>query len=139
MFHKDIILTLKFFDSLVSPILLYGSDIWGCYKLNEKSPIEQLHSSFCKHILQVNKNTPNIAVKAELGRSSLITKKAQINCLKNWLRISHNLVNNIVSNAYKDSLNFNDTWTAKVKNILFLHGLGNIWSSHTSTDYQAIN
>ena len=134
MFHKDIILTLKLFDSLVSPILLYGSDIWGCYKLNEKSPIEQLHSSFCKHILQVNKNTPNIAVKAELGRSSLITK-AQINCLKNWLRISHNVVNNIVFNAYKDSLNFNDTWTAKVKNILFLHGLGNIWSSHTSTDF----
>ena len=64
IFHKDIFLSIKLFDTLVKPILLYGSDVWGNYKLKENSPIEQVLTKFCKHILQVNKQATNVAAKA---------------------------------------------------------------------------
>ena len=37
----------------------------------KKSPVEQVHSNFCKHILGVNRTTPNILCRVELGRIPL--------------------------------------------------------------------
>ena len=69
LFTQDIILSLKLFDSLVKPILLYCSDIWGAdERLNDISPIEQVHTKFLKQLLQVNTKATNIGVRAELGR-----------------------------------------------------------------------
>ena len=54
----------KLFDSLVSPILLYCSEIWGidmCLKENVANPVEKLHVKFMKEILGVNCKTFNEA------------------------------------------------------------------------------
>ena len=67
---------LKLFDSLISPILLYGSEIWESY-LNQtqekwdRNDIEKVHLSFIKSILGVNRSTANVLIRAELGRYSL--------------------------------------------------------------------
>lgn len=63
----------KLFDVLISPILTYGSEVWGAYlKQNfekwDKSPIEKVHLIFCKYYLGVNRKATNIACRAELGR-----------------------------------------------------------------------
>ena len=51
-------LQIKLFDSLVLPILLYGSEIWG-YENHEN--FEKLQRKFCKLILNVsNKSSTNI-------------------------------------------------------------------------------
>ena len=57
----------ELFDSLVSPILLYGCEIWGC---GNCKAIESLHVKFCKIILKINKNSPNCMALGELGRLS---------------------------------------------------------------------
>ena len=36
LFELDVNVTLHLFDSLIKPILLYGSDFWGCLKLPKK-------------------------------------------------------------------------------------------------------
>ena len=56
------------FDSLVVPIILYGSEVWGIYSTPE---IDQIHLRFCKLILGVKQQTPNDAVFCELGRIPL--------------------------------------------------------------------
>ena len=43
-------LQLKLFDSLVEPILLYGSEVWG---FENTCSLEKIHLQFCKKILQV--------------------------------------------------------------------------------------
>ena len=58
------------FDALISPILTYGSEVWGVYLKQdfnkwEKSPTEKVHLRFCKYYLGV---TMNIACRAELAR-----------------------------------------------------------------------
>ena len=70
---------LKLFDSTISPILLYGSEVWGAYEILsvdywDKDDIEKVHTQFLKRILGVNRSTTNILVRGELGRYPLSTQ-----------------------------------------------------------------
>jgi hypothetical protein len=47
------------FDSLVKPILLYGSEVWGYENLKI---LERVHLQFCKRILNLRLSTPNVMV-----------------------------------------------------------------------------
>lgn len=69
---------LKIFDTAVLPILTYGSEVWGAF-LNldydkwDSSDCEKIHIRFCKHILGVNRQTPNLLCRSELGRYPIKT------------------------------------------------------------------
>ena len=65
-FRENIML----FDALISPILLYGSEIWGvdCNDQIEKDPAELVQIKFLKWLLGVNKYCSNNACRAETGR-----------------------------------------------------------------------
>ncbi|CAJ0922587.1 unnamed protein product [Ranitomeya imitator] len=67
---------LKIFDSIIAPILLCGSEVWGPHTYPDwskwdSSPTEIFHLEFCKHLLQVHRSTSNSACRAELGRFPL--------------------------------------------------------------------
>ena len=70
MLNLPIDLQLDLVDKLVTPILLYGSEIWA-YENNDI--IETLHLRYCKYILSVNKSTTYSMVYGELGRYPLNT------------------------------------------------------------------
>ena len=64
------------FDSLISPILTYGCEVWGGYQKQDftkwdKSQTEKVHLRFCKYYLGVNRTASNIACRSELGRFPL--------------------------------------------------------------------
>jgi exonuclease III len=76
---------LRLFDSMIKPILLYGSEVWGAYlyKMNKTFSVssvledtttytEKLHSKFCRLVLQIKKNACNYAVRCELGRYPIV-------------------------------------------------------------------
>ena len=62
-------IAIKLFDVMISPILLYGSEVWGAYEYNsnqenlhkwDKSPIKAVHTQFLKRLLGVNRSTTNV-------------------------------------------------------------------------------
>ena len=53
------------FDKMITPIVLYGSEVWGIYCIKE---IDKFHIKFCKYVLGVKTQTSNFAVYGELGR-----------------------------------------------------------------------
>ena len=55
---------LELFDKLLSPILNYGSEVWGVVQGNI---IERVHLQFCKRLLCVKKNTQYDFVYEECG------------------------------------------------------------------------
>ena len=64
-------IALKLFDSYISPILLYGLQIWMPFHQTDFNEwditkIEFVHLKFCKHILGVNRSTSNILVRGEV-------------------------------------------------------------------------
>ena len=71
-----VFISLKLFDCLIKPILLYASEVWEPF-LNQTSnkwdynEIEKTHLQFLKQILGVNRSTTNILVRGELDRHSL--------------------------------------------------------------------
>ena len=74
-------IAIKLFDVMISPILLYGSEVWGAYEYNsnqenlhkwDKSPIEAVHTQFLKRLLGVNRSTTNLMILAETGCYPLI-------------------------------------------------------------------
>ena len=108
---------IHIFDHTVTPILLYGSEIWGVFNplsskfKKDKNIIsalkdlkcEKLHTKFCRQILGVHKKASTFGVLSELGRFSL-----SYNLLNNILNYWHRLenigtFNNLISNAYETS------------------------------------
>ena len=62
----------ELYDKLITPILNYGSEVWGFAKTNA---IERVHMQFCKKVLGVKKSTQNDFVYGELGRINYLSKR----------------------------------------------------------------
>ena len=121
------------FDALVSSILNYSSEVWGCH---EAKDIEMVHTKFCRKILCVRQSTNVNGLYGELGRVPLyITRK--INMLRYWyklLRLNEQALPKIVYLMLKDDTENGVTyvganWAFQIKSILESHGLGYIWQS----------
>ena len=65
-------LAMKIFDGIVSPILLYNSEVWEGFSKWDKTLIERSHSKFCKTYLGANKKASDIASRGELGKFPLV-------------------------------------------------------------------
>ena len=68
---------LKLFDTLIRPILTYGSEIWITdYSIKDKTsdnlPFEKIHNRFCKYLLGVHKKSSNFAARLEFGRAKIL-------------------------------------------------------------------
>ena len=76
-------LSCHLFDSMVSPIMTYGCEVWGNQNIDS---LETVHMKFCKFVLGVNKSTTNAMVYGELGRHPLqVEITLRILCF--WARI----------------------------------------------------
>ena len=65
----------KTFDSLVSPIQLYGSEVWGVdCKFKDSDLTEKFHLKFIKETLGVHCKAPNVGCRAELNRRPIHNK-----------------------------------------------------------------
>ena len=125
---------LQLFDSMVAPILLYGSEVSGF----EKSDLlESLYLQFYKIILKAKKSTPNVILYGELGRYpiDLIVKSRMIGF---WQRIVNSKSDKISNKLYSILLSmhkrglFHSKWLMTVKNTLYDNGFEHIWDSHSN-------
>ena len=71
------LLSIKIFKSQITPILLYGSEIWGAYGTYDfpkwdKTITERTHTQFLKRILGCDLHTPNLMVRGEVGERPLL-------------------------------------------------------------------
>ena len=86
-FRDDVQLTMKIFDTVISPILTYGSEVWGVDhdgKL-ENDPIEFVQTKFIRWLLGVNKFCSSNACRSEVGRFPMRTK-TKCRAIKYWLK-----------------------------------------------------
>ena len=123
-------LKLQLFKTLIVPILMYGSEIWG-YKHYVK--MDTLFLGFLKNILGVKKSTPTYMVYKEIGVESL----SNIRCLriiKYWLKVitleQTSPVKKIYDTLLSDYNNNNgiNNWASGVRDVLFSNGFGYAWT-----------
>ena len=66
----DLKTKISLFDSLVTPILLYGSEVWDMQGLN---CIDKVHIKFLTILLGVRQQTPNYAVYGQVSLTATVT------------------------------------------------------------------
>ena len=135
-FRKHPLITIKLFQTLIQPILLYASEFWGILKLPRNNPIENLHIKFCKELLGVQRQTTNAGVLLELGQTPLSITGIK-NAIKSWNRIRNDeKCNKLVKSSNKNSIIENLTWQNQIKTTLTInrmldHFLNNDKRTHT--------
>ena len=111
-------LQLQFFDSMIVPILLYGSEVTG---FENSDILERLCTQFYKIILNVKKSTPNCILYGELGRYP-ISIQIKSRMIGFWQRIVNRKQEKIAHRLYKILLamhegdHFHSRWLLSVKN-----------------------
>ena len=121
-------LSFKTFDSQISPIMEYASEIW--YSNKRVDDLEKIHLKFLKNSLHVKNTSVTNAIYAECGRFPLILKqKCQV--IKYWLRILKLDNKYIIKKAYNSLLELHElgqeNWCTHVKHILMETELSQAW------------
>ena len=125
-------ISIKLFNTLVKPILLYMADFWGCLKMPKNDPIGTIQMKFLKQLLGVQTQTTNIGVLLETGEIplSIFAKKLSI---KNWTRIMRKQANQLVQISLENSEKDKTVWFKEIKTELSSIGLGHLLTSVRTT------
>ena len=132
---------LDLFDKLITPILNYGSEVWGFAKAMH---IERVHLLFCKKLLSVKQCTQNDFVYGELGRCSFQNKRF-FNIIKYWVKIlqcSDTKYMKIVYDLlYNDCLNFPSkiSWATLLRDLLGNLGFMEAWTQQNVGDVKNLS
>ena len=84
-----------------------------------------------KQLLGVQKQTTNIGVLIELGRSPLNLSATKF-AVKNWERIRIGKGNNLLLGSYKDG---ELSWDMNIKQILDSNGMQSFYNTEPNTEY----
>ena len=130
-------LSCHLFDSMVSPIMTYGCEVWGNQNIDS---LETVHMKFCKFVLGVNKSTTNAMVYGELGRHPLQVE-ITLGILCFWARIVTNECQKLSVMIYKFLYNlyitgrYKSQWLDFIKTQLDHLGLSYMWCYQMIVDY----
>ena len=127
--HLPVDIQLQLFDSMVIPILLYGSEVTGFEK---HDILERLCIQYYKIVLKVKKTTPNLMLYGELGRFpiSVLIKSRMIGF---WQRIVKGKQDKLSNKLYHILLEmhnrdlFHSKWLLYIKSILNDCGKDYFW------------
>ena len=117
----------KLFDRKISPVLLYGSEIWGFTK---RESVELVQRYACKRYMCVGLRACNAAVLGDCGRFPIWIESAK-RCIKYWIKILSMPDTRYVKKCYSMLKLLDDygqtNWATNVKQLLFSSGFGYVW------------
>jgi hypothetical protein len=119
---------LHLFDSMIKPILCYGSDVWGAFLLTDaednikklvKSPQEKCHQNFLKFAIGLNRQTPLIGLYGESGRFPIIFSMIK-STLKYMKRLQNLDEESLLYQCYKENRLFKEkhSWWRNINYVL---------------------
>ena len=120
-------LAFRIFDTKIKPLVLYGSQIWGCGYFE---CIEKVQIQFCKAYLGIGKTTPNDLAIHECGRQSL-SIDYNISVIKYWTKLVHMPIDRYPRKCYEQMKQHDimgrKNWVTCTKKLLFTLGFGKVW------------
>jgi len=116
------------FDTLVTPILLYGSEVWGQHDCQS---YESIQTKYCKNASGIPYSATNNSTRAELGRFPLQIKVYK-KMISYWFKILQMNPTRIPLKCYTflkrlDDNGVDNNWVSKIRRILNTHGFGFVW------------
>ena len=117
-------LSLHLLKTLVSPVLMHGSQVWGTL---DHSDIEKIQLKYCKYILNINNPTPSVMIYGEL---SIYPLEIEIICgiVGLWfsiIKLSY-VMYQMLYRLHNYEI-YTSSWIMYLKNIFDKCGMSNIW------------
>jgi hypothetical protein len=120
----------ELFDRLVTPVLLYGCEVWGYENTNK---IEIFYRKFLKTLLKVKSSTSNSMIYGELGKHPLkiLIEKRILNF---WIHLAKGNRNKLSSTFFQlfkklhDENVYHLPWIKYVHNLLNSYGMSFLWN-----------
>ena len=118
-------------DSCITPILLYGSEVWGSANIKQ---VEVFHNQLCKQILHLGRKTANCIPLGELGRFTMahFVKQRMLNYWANLVNGKQSKLSSTVYNLLKnlhDQGVYQSKWLSCISDNLNEMGIGYLWNS----------
>ena len=117
----------KLFDRKLSPVLLYGSEIWGYEK---RESIELVQRYACKRYMCVSLRACNAAVLGDCGRVPMWIESSK-RCIKYWIKILSIPDTRYVKKCYIMLKILDEygqiNWVTQIRQTLFSNGYEYIW------------
>jgi hypothetical protein len=123
------------FDTLVKPVMLYGSEIYGplITSKNIVSGIEVPHNQWCRSILGVPRGIMADGARSELGRNKMSTE-VKLKCIKFFLKVASAKRDSLTYSAFLEQKRLTgldkECWGLGVKSLLDLAGFGSKWDRY---------
>ena len=120
---------------MIRPIITYGSEIWGpshikFHTVNNAKDMESCYDKNCydtlairhfKYLLQVHKNSTNLAVRGELGAFPLDIY-IMVHLIKYWLRLLQSDKQSLAYKCMNEQLQTEDSqWILSIYKKDFIH------------------
>ena len=125
------------FDKMITPILLYGCDVWGWEYCDQ---IENVQFYFYKRKLGLGSHTSHTAVTGELGIYPLAVIYYK-RCVKCWLKIFKMSGDRLPHACYEMLKGLDDcnrvTWASNIKMLLCKFGFEYVWNAQGVQDENA--
>ena len=125
-------LQIDLFNKTITPILLYGCEIWG---YGNCDVIERVQLKFYKHILNLKKSTPSYMIYGELGIMPIIVDiKARIALFGHNLSLQSTVqklasgIYDIIYHMHKNSI-CRSSFIENIKYIVETCGFAGFWQS----------
>ena len=122
---------LHLFSTTVLPILLYGSEIWGCENIE---PVERVQLRFLKLLMGLKSSTPSVMVYRELGYQPLkvTIERRAIGYWSHLVAGKETKVSHCIYQLLRRKCDMiNSKWIKYIENALNDVGFCNIWASQT--------
>ena len=125
------------FDKMVVPIIMYGAEVWGT---EYRHCIERVQLKFCKYVLGVGSQAPDVTVLGECGRYPMFVLY-YTKVIKYWCRLLCMSDETISKQCYimlkklDESKRYN--WVTDVKGILSKYGFAFVWHAQEIGDNDA--
>ena len=102
--------------------MLFSSEIWDYELKSDTNAIENLFNKFCKHILEVHRNTTNLATQGELGTFPLLidVKISMVSYYLYLRQLNNHLITDALSEKKKMHAQNNNrrSWISMVEQVI---------------------
>ena len=125
----------KLYESCVTSILDYASEVWGCCKAPSCNKIQQ---RAIRYYLGVHRFCPIPALNGDIGWNTCLVRR-KISMVRYWNRLIKMPDESITKKIFLwDYRQYNNNWCSEIENILDNVGLANLYETKSFCNIQSL-
>ena len=125
------------YEMTVTPILLYGSEIFGLTANVDK--LDKVEYKYLRRVLGLANGAPGSALLLETGKTLSASWKSRLRTIKYWEKILMTPEDHLLKLAYRRQRELIgegvECWATRVRNFLYAYGFDRVWENENPSKH----